>query len=177
MEAEAAAMDRQMGNALLELDRPDAALARVEAAAEAREKLQLPAALADDLRFLAEVRADQGERPAACLLGRRASTAYREAEDPGGEIEMRVILARWQALDCDWASAASTLSAALPLVREQGEPAEQVRLLILAADVEHRARNAPRGVKLLDEARQVARRDGNGALLRLVAEARERLSR
>ena len=59
----------------------------------------------------------------------------------------------------------------------EGEPADQVRLLILAADVDTRAGQAPRGRTRLDKAAQIADQADNGALRALVAGARERTPR
>ena len=173
--AEAAAMDRVLGEALLALDHPDAAAARVEEAARAHERLGASASLADDLQFLATLRAGQGDLPAARTLARRAVAARRDADDPPGEVEARVALAQLESLGDGWAAAARTLADALPLVRRDGSPADQVRLLILAADVEHRAGNTPRCRELLEEAHRVAEQADLGELRRLVADARQRL--
>jgi tetratricopeptide (TPR) repeat protein len=172
--AEVAAMDRMMGGILLDLGLPGASYARVELAARAHETLRDPSALADDLEFLAELAAEEGALDRARALSRRAVDARRDADDPSGEVEARVLLARCQSLSDDWAGAAETLSRAVVLVRRDGVPSEQVRLLILAADVERRARHAARADALLDEAGKVAVADDNGALKALVADARRR---
>jgi hypothetical protein len=66
---------------------------------------------------------------------------------------------------------------AVNLVLIEGEPAAQVRLLILAADVDSRAGLAPRGRTRLDKAAQIADQADNGALRALVAAARQRAPR
>ncbi|WP_406701108.1 hypothetical protein V5E97_20210 [Singulisphaera sp. Ch08] len=172
-EQEAAAMDRLLGDALMDLDLPDVAIARVERAAEVHERLQAHALLADDLQFLAGIRTDMGNLPAARELARRAVAAYHTAEEPTGEIDALVVLARGHSLDKDWATAASTLTPALDLVRLHGTPADQVRLLLLAADLERRAKQNERAATLLGEAESIAKRSDNGALKRMVAEARQ----
>ena len=60
---------------------------------------------------------------------------------------------------------------AITLVIREGEPAEQVRLMILAADVDARAGLAARGRERLDEAGRIAERADNGALRAMVAQA------
>jgi tetratricopeptide (TPR) repeat protein len=172
-EAEAAAMDRVMGEAMIALELPDVALARVESAAESHQRLEAPALLGDDLRFLAGIQLEQGNLPAARELAGRAAAAFRSAEDPTGEIDALVALARGQGFGNDWTAAASTLRLALGLVRQHGEPSEQVRLLILAADIERRADHVERSSALLDEAQSIARRADNGALKKMIDEAKQ----
>lgn len=170
---EAAAMDRLLGDALMALDLPEVAFARVERAAKAHERLEAPAFLGDDLQFLAGIRTDLGDLPAARKLARRAVAAFQAAEEPTGEIDALVVLARGHSLDNDWTAAASALTPALALVRLHGEPADQVRLLLLAADIERRAKQVERSTTLLDEAQSIARQSENGALKRMVAEAQQ----
>ena len=168
-EAEAALMDRLLGEAFLDLDRPDVAVARVEDAARVDERLQDAESLADDCRFLAARKAESGDPAAACALARRALATEREAGDAEGEREALVLLAHFQSLGGKWTDAAATLSEALTLARRDAEPAELVPLLILAADVEHRAGRKSRSAVLLDEAQRAAT---TAVLSRSVAEAR-----
>ncbi len=136
--AEVATMDRMMGGVLLDLGHRIAAYARVELAAKEHETLRDPASLADDLEFLAALAVEANALDRARALARRAVDARRDADDPPGEIEARVLLARCQSLSDDWAGASATLAPAVELVRRDGVPSEQVRLLILAADVDRR---------------------------------------
>jgi tetratricopeptide (TPR) repeat protein len=172
--AEAAAIGRLLGEALIGLEIPDSAAACVEEAAKEHERLHDPASLADDLQFLAALCAERGDLPGARDLGRRAVAAQREADNPLGEIDARVGLAHTESLLGEWLASSSTLAEALKLVRQDGTPADQVRLLLLAADVAGKARQLDRAARLLDEAEGVAREADNAALIRLVAEARKR---
>jgi hypothetical protein len=177
LNAETAAIDRLLGDTMLDLDRPDIAAARVEEAAKAHAALDDPAALAGDLEFLAGLKAGQGDLASASDLTRRAVAAYREADESPGEIEARVALARYQSLAADWSAADATLDEALKLVRLDGAPDEQVRLLLLASDVARRAQSGDRSASLLEEAARVADEADNGALRRIVLDARRRFSR
>ena len=107
----------------------------------------------------------------------RAVAARRDGDDPAGEIDARVQLAHFDSLANDWRAAADTLNVAVNLVLVEGEPAAQVRLLILAADVDTRAGLAPRSRTRLDKAAQIADHADNGALRALVAAARKRTPR
>ncbi len=172
--ADAAEADRLMGDAFLELDRPDVAQARVEDAATAHQRLGDATSLADDLEFLAALKAEAHDLPAARSLARRAVAARRAGDDPVGEIEARVQLAHFESKAGDWLAAAVTLDEAVTLVLVEGEPADQVRLLLLAADVDSRASHAARGRTRFEKAAQVAEHAGNGALRAMVAKARQR---
>jgi tetratricopeptide (TPR) repeat protein len=173
--AEASEIARLLGEAFLALELPETAAARVEEAAKEHQRLNDRASLADDLQFLAALSADRGDLPAARDLARRVVAAYHEADNPPGEIDARVRLARIESLLDDWSAASATLAEALKLVRVDGPPADQVRLMLLAADVALKARQVSRTDALLDEAERVARDADNGALTRLVADARKRL--
>ncbi|MDR3637302.1 MAG: hypothetical protein P4L84_26095 [Isosphaeraceae bacterium] len=167
-----ALMDRQLGDALLALGLPEAAAARVEQAAEAHERLDDPAKQADDLSFLAELKASERALPQAIALARRAVSAHRKADDSEGEREALVLLAHYQSLAGDWKRSAATLADAVKLVRRDGEPAEQVRLFILAAGVERRAGDLDRERALLDEAERTAKEAKDDDLAASVADAR-----
>jgi hypothetical protein len=169
--------DRLLGDAFLKLDRPRVAEARVEDAAAAHQRLDDALSLADDLEFLAALKADAQDLPAARALALRAVAARRDGDDPAGEIDARVQLAHFESLAGDWPSAADTLHVAVNLVLVEGEPADQVRLLILAADVDTRAGLASRGRTRLDKAAQIADQADNGALRAQVTAARERMPR
>ena len=112
----------------------------------------------------------------AIASARRAVAARHADADEPGEIEALVALAQFQSRQESWASAAKTLAVALPLAHRQGEPADEVRLLLLTADVERRANHISRSQSLFDDAGRVAERADNGALKRMVAEARLRAS-
>lgn len=168
----AAMMNRQLGDALLVLGLPEAAAARVEDAAEAHERLDDPIKLADDLSFLAELKAAGKDLPQAIALARRSVAAYRDAEDAEEERDALVVLAHYQSLSGDWKQSAATLNDALKLARRDGEPADQVRLLLLAATIERRAGGNDKGRALLDEAERTAKEAKDDALLKTVADAR-----
>ncbi len=172
--AEAAAIGRLLGEAFLALEIPDSATACVEEAAQEHKRLNDQATLADDLPFLAALCADRGDLPGARDLARRAVAAYRAADIPLGEIDARVGLAHTESLLGDWLASSSTLAEALKLVRQDGTPADQVRLMLLAANVANKARQLDIAARLLDEAEGVARDADNGALIRMVADARKR---
>jgi tetratricopeptide (TPR) repeat protein len=176
--AEAAALDRLLGDAFVALGRPEVALARVEDASALHQQRDDLPGLADDLEFRAGLKAGAGDLPAARALARRAVTAWHGAEDPTGEIEARVRLAQLESLgpDGDWPASAATLEPAVALVLRSGQPADQVRLLVLAADVDVRAGNAARGRTRLDTARQIAEQADNGALRAIVARAQQRMA-
>jgi hypothetical protein len=161
----------------LTLERPDVAQARVEDAAAAHQRLDDALSLADDLAFLAALKAAAQDLPAARELALRAVVARRDGDDPAGEVDARVQLAHFESLAGDWPSAANTLNVAIKLVLNDGEPAAQVRLLILAADVDTRAGLSARGRTRLDKAAQIADQADNGALRALVAGARKRAPR
>jgi tetratricopeptide (TPR) repeat protein len=169
----AALMDRKLGDALLDLGLPKAAAARVEEAARAHERLNDPRMLADDLGFLAELRAAAGDLKAAIGLAQRALEADRDADDPEGERDDLVTLAHYQGLSGAWRDSAATLADAVKLVRRDGEPVDQVRLLLLAATVEQRAGKSDRERALLDEAERTAREAKDKGLVEAVAQARK----
>ncbi len=167
-----AILDRQLADALLALGLPDAAAARLALAAEAHERLNDPAKLADDLSALADVKAATNDLANARALARRAVFAHRDAGSAEGAREALVALAHFQSLANAWPEAAETLADAVKLVQRDGEPAEQIRLLLLAADVERRAGHASRGFALLDEAERTAREAGDDDLVAAVSNAR-----
>lgn len=171
-ESEAAALDRILGDVLLDLGCPDAAVARVETAAETHQRLDDPAALGGDLQFLAQERASLGNLRDARDLARRAAAAWARADDPPHEIDALVGLARFESQLDGWAAADTVLSRALGLARQSSEPADHVRILILAAGVHRRARPDDRSTALLDEADAVARKTGDAELRRAVEDAR-----
>jgi hypothetical protein len=72
-----------------------------------------------------------------------------------------------------WLADALAESGRVALAQDESGPADQVRLLLLAA-VARKARQDDRTAALLDEAERVARNADNGALIRLVADARKR---
>jgi tetratricopeptide (TPR) repeat protein len=174
--SEAAALDRLLGDTFLALDRPDVAFARVEDAAAAHRALADAHRLADDLDFLATLKADTSDWAAARALARDAVAAWHGADDPAGEIEARVTLAHFESRgeDGDWKVAAATLNDAVALVLRVGAFADQVRILILAADVDFRSGNPTRGRSRLDQAATIAEQADNGALRAMVGQARER---
>jgi tetratricopeptide (TPR) repeat protein len=176
MTAEAAALDRLLGDALLDLGQSDAARARVERAARVHGQRNDPTALGDDLEFLSALKLGAGDTPAARDLARKVVAARREADDTIGEVEALITLAHCESLGGDWAAAAETLSSALRLARRDGAPADQVRLLILAADVGRRAgpQGRQRTSAWLDEAQRIAQKAGDPALSQAVTEARRR---
>ncbi|MHC5541674.1 hypothetical protein ACYOEI_25930, partial [Singulisphaera rosea] len=131
-------------------------------------------ALADDERFLASLAADAGDLKNAILLGRRAVASARKAEDADEEIDSLVALSNDLSRSGASTEASTILDEALTISRGQSTPADQVRLLILAADVSRQAHRDDHRTKLLAEAEAVARKQDNGALVRMVAEARER---
>lgn len=170
--AAAALVDRQLGNAFVDLALPESAAAAVERAAEAHARLDDPLKLADDLGFLAELAASTSALPKAIDLARQAAAAWHEAGDVKGEREALVVLAHYQSLADKWKESSATLASAVAIARREGEPDDQVRLLVLAAGVERRAGEAGNAKALLDEAEKAARSVKDDALLKCVAEAR-----
>lgn len=173
--ADAAAMSRLLGEALAALGRPDAARAWVEKASAEHARLKDAAGVADDLRFLAMLRAQEGDVASACQLARRAISYAHAADDSQGEIESHVALARYQSLADDWKSALTTLESGLKIARVRETPTGQVRLLVLSADVADRAQSKKRRDALLDEAASIANRISDRNLLRIIEDARKRL--
>jgi tetratricopeptide (TPR) repeat protein len=163
-ESDGAAIDRLLAEALVALEHPDAAQARVQMAAAAHRRLGDHANLSDDLRFLAALSMDQHDLAGARSFARQAAAAARDADDPEGEVDALVALAHAESLGGDWPAASKTLDAALELVNQEGEPFDQVRLLILAADVARRAGDAKRSDSLLEQARRLARTHNDPAL-------------
>jgi tetratricopeptide (TPR) repeat protein len=170
--AEAASASYSLGEALADLDRLDAAAAAVENARDAHRKLEDPAAEAEDLALLAAVKADDGDRPAAIAAARAAVEVRRASGDTAGEIDALVALSRYLFLSAEPEVAARTLTAAVNLGRTELTPARLVPLLLLADDVSRRAGLSDPKEDLLREADRVAADADNGALRRMVNEAR-----
>lgn len=171
---DSAEMDRLLAEAMLALEHPDAAVARIESASAAHERLKDSEGLADDSLFLAGLKAAGNDLPAALTLAAKAVDCSASAGDPDGEIEALVALAHYQGLGKQWNLAGVTLARALKIARRDSEPLDQVRLLILAADVEIRADHKDRGRALLDEAAPIARDLNDPALTKGLAAAGER---
>ena len=167
-----ALIERQLGDALIALGLPEAAAAHVEQAVAGHERLGDLLKLADDLNFLAELKAAANAFPEAVALARRAASACHDADDAEAEREALVVVAQFQSLAGDWKQSAATLDGALTLVRRDGEAADRVRLLILAADVERRAGAVDRERALFDEADRTASAAKDDALVEAVARAR-----
>ena len=162
-----------MGEALADLDRLEAAAGVVEAASEAHRAMGGHPERAADLGLLAALKADSGDLGDAVVAARGVVEERRVEADPEGEVEALVALARYQFQAEERAGAAETLASAIEVGRRELAPARLVRLLILAADVNRLAGFSDRGTGLLDEAERVAGRAKNGALRRMVTEARE----
>jgi tetratricopeptide (TPR) repeat protein len=172
--ADAAEMDRLLGDAMLALGRPDVASACVDDAADAHERLNDSESLADDFLFLGALKAAGNDLPAALVLAGKAVDSSSAADDSDGEIEALVALAHYQGLSQKWNLAGETLARALEIARRDAQPLDQARLLILAADVELRAQRKDRGRALLDEAEPIARAVNDPVLGKALANARLR---
>ncbi len=131
---------------------------RVEDAAAAHDRLGDKPALAVDLGLLSTLALASHDRPAARRYAGRAVTAAHEAGDPDLEISARVELARLESQGADWSAAAKTLKPAVSLVLRSGTPAEQVRLLLLAAEVSSSATDQTTSRDLLARADRIAQR-------------------
>lgn len=171
---DSAEMDRLLGDAMLGLGRPDVASARVDDAVMAHERLDDRASLADDYMFLAALKAAGNDLRSARSLAGKAAGAIAGADDAETEIEALVSLARYEGLDGDWGKAGLTLARALKIAGREAEPVDHARLLILAADVEIRAKHRDLARRLVDEADAIAKTLENPALTRSIVELRSR---
>ncbi len=174
--AESAWMLTTSASTLLLLGRPDLALARFEDAAEAHQHLEDGGSLAEDLAAIAGLHLEAGRLDAALDAARKAVDHARDADDRPREVEARVRLAQAQGARGDWPGAAETLDEAVALIRQvaRDDPAEQVRLILTAADADRRASHARRAADRLDAAARLADESGLMPLKEAVAEARRR---
>jgi tetratricopeptide (TPR) repeat protein len=174
--AEVALMDRFLGDALLELGQREAALACIEQAAKIHAEQHDSTGLGDDLEWLSAFKFTNNEFEAARKLAVQVVEARRKADDPIGEVEALVHLAHCQTRLGDWRTATETLNTALHLVRRDGQPADKVRLLILAADVARKTGSEGKAsaATWLDEAQKIAQKANDPALVQAVTEARRR---
>ena len=174
--AESAWMETVSGSTLLILARPDLALARFEEAARLHEHLEDFGSLAEDLAAVAGLQLDAGRVDEALKAARKAVEKAQEVDDRPREVEARVRLAQVQSHQNDWLAASNTLDEAVTLIRQvaRDEPAEQVRLLLTAAEADRRAKLDDRAARRLETARKVADDSKLPALKQIVTEARKR---
>ena len=172
--AESAWMETVSGSTLLMMGRPDLARSRFEEAARLHEHLDDGGSLAEDLTALAGLHLEAGRIDDALGAARRAVEKAQEVDDRPQEVEARVRLAQVQGRKDDWTAAAETLNEAVGLIRQvaRDDPAEQIRLLLTAADTDQRARKADRALQRLETARRLADESGQAPLKQVVAEAR-----
>lgn len=176
LDGESAGAERRLGDALLSLELPEAAAARVESAIARYEALEDLSAVADGLLFLAALRIDAGDLPGALALGGRAVEAARVGDDPEIEHEALVVLADIQAKAGDWGRATKTLEEAIEPGLFEDVPEERVRLLLLAAEVAARAGDHDRRAAWLEAANRAATDSDEPALVAAVESARRRIA-
>ncbi len=171
--ADAAWMETVTGSTLVLLGRPGPALARFEEAARLHQHLEDGGALAEDLTAIAGLHLEAGRPDPALAAGRRAVESARDADDREREVEARVRLAQVEARRGDWKAAAETLDEAVTLIRQvaRDDPAEQVRVLLTAAETDRRAGLHPRALDRLEAARRLADDPALPALRQAVADA------
>ena len=175
--AEAAWMETVSGSTLLLLGRPDLALARFEEAARLHDHLDDGGSLSEDLAAVTGLQLDANKLPEALKAATRAVEKAQEADDRPREIEARVRLAQVQGRQNDWPAAAATLDEAVGLIRQvaRDDPAEQIRLLLTAADVDRRAGLGARSTARLDAAMKLAEDSNRIDLKGVVEESRRRI--
>jgi len=176
--AEAAWMQTTSASTLILLGRPDLALPRFEEAAAVHEHLDDGGSLSENLAAIAGLHLEAGRLDPALVTARKAVDKARDADDRPREVEARVRLAQVQGARGDWTAASDTLDEAVGLIRQvaRDEPAEQVRLLLTAADADLRAGQDARALKRLDAASRLADESRFGPLKQHVAEARRHLA-
>ena len=175
--AEAAWMETVSGSTLLLLGRPDLALARYEEAARLHDHLDDGGSLSEDLAAVAGLQLDANKLPEALKAATLAVEKAQEADDRPREVEARVRLAQVQGRQGDWTTAAATLDEAVGLIRQvaRDDPAEQIRLLLTAADVDRRAKLGAKSTARLDAAKRLAEESNRTDLQGIVEEARLRI--
>ncbi len=170
--SDAAEADRCLAQAYHLLENTDAATFFGREAVAEHWALHDHSAVADDLRILAEVRASAEDFPGAVRYARQAVEARRAADDLVGGIDARVELALYQqesgALDEAW----KTLDETVSLARQGVPAARRVRLFLLASEIAEVQGLTSRSNDLLEEADRVANAADNGALRRMVRDAR-----
>ena len=174
--AESAWMETVSGSTLLLLGRPDLALARFEEAARLHDHLEDGGSLAEDLSAVAGLQLEAGQVEEALKAATRAVARAQEVDDRPREVEARVRLAQVQGHRDDWPAAAETLDEAVRLIRQvaRDDPAEQIRLLLTAAEVDQRAKLGPRSVTRLEAAGRIADESQEPKLRQFVEDARRR---
>ena len=174
--AEAAWMQTTGASTLILLGRPDLALPRFEEAAAVHEHLEDNGSLSEDLAAIAGLHLEAGRLAPALASASKAVEKARDADDRPREVEARVRLAQVQGARDDWAAAAETLDEAAVLIRQvaRDDPAEQIRLLLTAADADTRAGQDTRGLARLDAAARLADGARSDPLKQVVAESRRR---
>ena len=174
--AELAWMETVSGSTLLLLGRPDLALARFEEAARLHDHLEDGGSLAEDLSAVAGLQLEAGKVEEALRAATRAVEKAQGVDDRPREVEARVRLAQVQGHKGDWPSAAATLDEAVGLIRlvARDDPGEQIRLLLTAADVDHRARLEARAIERLEAAGRIAEESHQQPLKDFVAAARRK---
>jgi tetratricopeptide (TPR) repeat protein len=174
---DAAWMETVSGSTLILLGRPDLALARYEEAARLHEHLEDGGSLSEDLAAIAGLHLEAGRVEPALAAARKAVEQARDADDREREVEARVRLAQVQARQNDWAAAAETLDEAVGLVRQvaRDDSAEQIRILLTAAQADRRAGRELRALARLEAAGKLANESGHAPLRQAVADARRGL--
>ena len=91
---------------------------------------------------MAGLQLDAGRLEQAKTAALKAVEKARDADDRPREVEARVRLAQVHGATNDWSAAAEVLDEAVGLIRQvaRDEPAEQVRLLLIAAEADDRAK-------------------------------------
>ena len=169
---DAALADRGLAEALDWLEHPDAATFFARAALAEHRALGDDSAVADDLRVLIQVRVNAGDQAETVRYARQIVEAQQAVGDLVGEVDARVELAQYQVLAGDADAAWTTLEEAVRLARQGVPAARRVRLLLLAEQLGRDHGHVARADELLDEADRVANAADNGALRRLVKDAR-----
>ncbi len=174
---EAAWMQTTSASTLILLGRPDLALPRFEEAAAVHEHLEDGGALSEDLAAIAGLQLEAGRLEPALASARKAVDQARDVDDRPREVEARVRLAQIEGARGDWAAASETLDEAVGLIRQvaRDDPAEQVRLLLTAAEADDRAGNRERARKRLEAAARQADESGSVVLQKIVVKAREQV--
>lgn len=169
---DAALADRGLAEAFDWLDHADAATFFARAAVTEHRALGDDAAVADDLRVLMQVRVHAKDFSETVRYARQIVEARHAAGDLVGEVDAQVELAEYQvvtgAVDAAW----KTIEETVRLAREGVPASRRVRLLLLAEQLGRDRGHVARADELLDEADRVAKAADNGALRRMVRDAR-----
>jgi tetratricopeptide (TPR) repeat protein len=172
------AATRHLANLSYRLGHPDRAARRFEDVIAIDRRLDDRTSEANDRLTLATIRLDLRDVPAATREARLALDAFRTLGDDASRIEAMVVLAQAQSrtpggLD----PAATTIQEAITLgvSAYRDDPAEQIRLLLLSAELEHQLGKPSEVSSRLDAAKALATKTADASTLASVEAARRKL--